>query len=244
VRAFCVYDGNLIVAGQFGAAGGMIVRNIVRWNGTNWSGLDGGINLPDAQSSAVVTELGTFNGELFAGGGFTSSGAHAAHGFARFTQSNIPWIALQPQNANATCIGTAAFNVTPATGYDNLAYQWRKDGEPLPDGMTKHGSTISGAQSASLSISNAVPDDAGDYDVIVSNDCGEAVSVPAALIVNHCGDLTGDGVVGVPDLLAVINGWGPCPALPTPCPADIAPPPDGDGTVGVPDLLLVINNWG
>jgi hypothetical protein len=52
----------------------------------------------------------------------------------------------------------------------------------------------------------------------------------------------GNGSVGVPDLLAIINAWGPC--IPgTPCPADLAPP-GGNGTVGVPDLLFIINNWG
>jgi hypothetical protein len=50
----------------------------------------------------------------------------------------------------------------------------------------------------------------------------------------------GNGTVGVPDLLAVINSWGPCGP---PCDADVAPP-GGNGTVGVPDLLHIINNWG
>jgi hypothetical protein len=55
-------------------------------------------------------------------------------------------------------------------------------------------------------------------------------------------DINCDGVVNVNDLLAVINGWGACPAK-GPCPADIAPP-GGDGVVNVNDLLMVINNWG
>jgi hypothetical protein len=56
---------------------------------------------------------------------------------------------------------------------------------------------------------------------------------------------SGDGSVGVPDLLFIINNWGPC-VNPNDCPADIAPlgPPIGDDTVGVPDLLFIINNWG
>ena len=57
------------------------------------------------------------------------------------------------------------------------------------------------------------------------------------------GDVTEDNVVGVPDLLAVINAWGACGP---PCAADVSPTPVcgmGDGTVGVPDLLLVINRW-
>jgi hypothetical protein len=52
-----------------------------------------------------------------------------------------------------------------------------------------------------------------------------------------------DQIVGVPDLLFIINSWGPC-VNPNNCPADLAPPPDGDDTVGVPDLLFIINNWG
>src|SRR5688572_18105835 len=52
-------------------------------------------------------------------------------------------------------------------------------------------------------------------------------------------DITGDDLVGVDDLLAVIDNWGG----PTNNPADIAPP-GGDGSVSVDDLLLVIDNWG
>lgn len=51
----------------------------------------------------------------------------------------------------------------------------------------------------------------------------------------------GDGTVNVLDLLAVINGWGACPApCPPSCPSDI----NGNCTVNVQDLLAVINNWG
>jgi hypothetical protein len=52
-----------------------------------------------------------------------------------------------------------------------------------------------------------------------------------------------DQTVGVPDLLFIINNWGPC-VNPNNCPADLAPNPTGDDTVGVPDLLFIINNWG
>jgi hypothetical protein len=56
------------------------------------------------------------------------------------------------------------------------------------------------------------------------------------------GDITGDNLVNVNDLLAVINAWGPCPPS-VPCPADFVPP-GGDGVVNVNDLLGVINAWG
>jgi len=68
-----------------------------------------------------------------------------------------------------------------------------------------------------------------------------------ALLMNEpkqvLGDITGDNVVNVSDLLAVIAAWGPC-GDPKDCPADIAPPPTGDGQVNVSDLLMVVANWG
>ena len=53
------------------------------------------------------------------------------------------------------------------------------------------------------------------------------------------GDLDGDGVVGVLDLLILLSNWGPCDDCGN-CPADL----DGDCTVGVTDLLILLGNWG
>ncbi len=51
------------------------------------------------------------------------------------------------------------------------------------------------------------------------------------------GDIDGDGVVAVPDLLTLLAAWGPtgggCQL------ADF----DLDGIVGVPDLLILLANW-
>jgi len=49
-------------------------------------------------------------------------------------------------------------------------------------------------------------------------------------------DLNGDGVVGIADLLLVIDAWGFCES----CGADI----NNDGSVNVNDLLTLINAWG
>lgn len=53
-------------------------------------------------------------------------------------------------------------------------------------------------------------------------------------------DVTNDQMVGIDDLLAVINGWGGCPSSPTPCPPDI----DHNHFVNIDDLLAVITAWG
>ena len=50
------------------------------------------------------------------------------------------------------------------------------------------------------------------------------------------GDVTGDGVVNVADLLSAIKAWGPCSG----CPADI----NGDSVVNVTDILAIVNDWG
>lgn len=57
------------------------------------------------------------------------------------------------------------------------------------------------------------------------------------------GDINLDRIVNVDDLLAVINGWGPCSPTGL-CPADIEPSGETDGVVNVDDLLAVINTWG
>jgi hypothetical protein len=57
-------------------------------------------------------------------------------------------------------------------------------------------------------------------------------------------DIVDSNSVDVDDLLAVINAWGPCPAPPNECPANIATAGKGPEAVDVNDLLAVINAWG
>ena len=59
----------------------------------------------------------------------------------------------------------------------------------------------------------------------VDNDCQDCVA-----------DITGDGTVGVDDMLDLISNFGPCGG----CAADV----NGDGIVGVDDILIVLSAWG
>lgn len=54
--------------------------------------------------------------------------------------------------------------------------------------------------------------------------------------VQQPGDLNGDGVINVSDMLALLGEWGPCKQ----CSADLT----SDGVVNVSDLLLLLGNWG
>ena len=84
-----------------------------------------------------------------------------------------PQITSQPNAQTVTEGQTASFSVT-ATGTGPLSYQWRKNG-----------SNISGATSASYSISSTNLSDAGDYSVRVSNSAGNVTSSNATLTVNQ-----------------------------------------------------------
>ena len=85
------------------------------------------------------------------------------------------------------------------------------------------GDAVVGLSAGDGSDPDYIPSDLSGYD-------GECDAQP--------GDINGDGLVGVDDLLIVIANWGSCDS--TECPGDL----NGDGMVGVDDLLIVIANWG
>jgi len=77
-------------------------------------------------------------------------------------------------------------------------------------------------------------------DLAGSNDM-MLVGGPAWLPTGGCavpGDIDGDNIIGVSDLLILLGEWGAC-AEPDDCPADL----DGDNHVGVGDLLTLLANW-
>ncbi len=80
MSSLVVYNGNLIVGGQFTNIGGAPFNNIAQWNGTSWSALGSGLN-------GSVDALGVYNGKLIASGGFTMPGSSSLHQFARWNGS-------------------------------------------------------------------------------------------------------------------------------------------------------------
>ena len=82
VSALTIYNGELVAAGRFTSAGGLVVNNIARWNGVGWQSLDG----PSGTGiSGVVFALAVYSGELIAGGDFfTNAGGIAVNNIARW----------------------------------------------------------------------------------------------------------------------------------------------------------------
>jgi hypothetical protein len=133
-----------------------------------------------------------------------------------------PVITVDPQPVVAKAGDTAHLTVT-ATGA-GLGYQWRKAGRNIANG-----GNISGANTATLNISNFSADDAGVYSVSVFNQNGAVVSKNATANLSTFN--ISDGLVGYwkldetsgntgansatgaqPDSVAVVNGtatWAP-----------------------------------
>ena len=88
------------------------------------------------------------------------------------TVSTTPAISTQPSSATDCEGSNVSFNIT-ATG-SNLTYQWQLDG-----------TNISGATSASYSITGIATGDAGNYTCVVTNACGTVTSNAVSLTVNQ-----------------------------------------------------------
>jgi hypothetical protein len=83
--------GYVYVGGQFSSAGGTPVKNIARWDGTNWSSLGTGIGAGDKYPEVYALAADT-RGNLYAGGAFSRAGSVDALNIARW--NGEAWSAL------------------------------------------------------------------------------------------------------------------------------------------------------
>jgi trimeric autotransporter adhesin len=81
--------GQVYLGGIFTQAGGVSAYGIARWDGTNWYPLGGGLDALKEGLNAVVYALAfATNGDLYAGGQFTSIGGVAVNNIARWDGTN------------------------------------------------------------------------------------------------------------------------------------------------------------
>jgi hypothetical protein len=91
---------------------------------------------------------------------------------------DVPLIIYTPASRTNNA-GTAAVFSAVALGTLPLSYQWFWNGT---NGLSD-GGKVSGARSATLTISNTLSGDAGSYTVVVTNALGSATSAPPAMLI-------------------------------------------------------------
>lgn len=101
---------------------------------------------------------------------------------ANYAFLQAPAIASGP-TGQTTAVGANVQFLVTASGAAPLAYQWRKDGQPLANIGNR-----SGATAAHLTLTAVTAADAGAYDVIVTNAAGAATSATAHLVVTSPDD--------------------------------------------------------
>ena len=92
--------------------------------------------------------------------------------------ASAPSILIQPRPQSLYAGRTARFTAEGIGGTPPLTYQWQYNGANLANG-----GKISGANTASLAVSNVAPADMGNYRLIISNSAGSVTSSVVALTV-------------------------------------------------------------
>jgi hypothetical protein len=136
VSALAVYNGDLYVGGMFQRAGGIVVNNIARWNGSDWSAVTGpsGFGTNNGGSDiAPVFDMTTVGGRLVAAGEFTTAGGVAANSVAAWNGST--WSSLGQPVETLTILAVENFNgrLVASRSYaeDNVTVKdiaWRDNG--------------------------------------------------------------------------------------------------------------------
>lgn len=139
------------------------------------------------------TVAGTYPVTLIAGNAnFTNTVSLAVTLLIQGTGGSPPAITTQPQNVTVASGGEAGFWVA-ASGTAPLSYQWRKDG-----------ANISGAASATNTLTGVTTNDTGGYSVVVTNASGSVTSQVATLTVLL--PVTPPGITSPPTNVTVVAG--------------------------------------
>ncbi len=149
-----------------------------------------------------------------------------------------PVINVPPVGQTKPQGSTASFTV--AAGGDEVAYKWQRNGVAIQDGPTAWGSTVSGSNTPTLTISVVHPLDQDQYRCLLKSVCGFVQTGNVGLVVTpSCpGDLNFDGVINTADLTILLVKFG----------QSVQPGTDGDlnadGQVNTADLTLLLVHFG
>ena len=184
-------DGNLYGTTQYGGTygDGTVFRIAPGGPLTTIVQFDG---LQGANPSAALIQ--SSDGNLY--GTTLTGGPYGFGAIYRITNGGPLQITGGPVDQSVYSGGNAIFTVA-TSGDGPLTYQWQQDGINLTNG-----SGISGATSATLTISNATLGDAAFYDVLISNPSTNLTSASALLAV----EFSPPGITSQPADLTTIAG--------------------------------------
>jgi hypothetical protein len=168
--------------------------------------------------------------------GGSSTVGDASKSVERLYTGNCPSLGSQ---TGPTTIDEGATLTLHANAFGDapLTLQWKRNGTALVNGPTPNGSTISGATTDTLTITNIASADAGSYTFSATNPCATEVGSPIPVTVSNplLGDYNNDGHVNGSDLAQLLGAWGTANAA-----IDLA----GDGFVDGSDLAVLLGAWG
>lgn len=162
-------DGDLVVGGTFTSAGSLAANRIARWNGCNWSSFGSGMNY------TVFSLAALSNGDIVAAGNFSMAGGVSASGVAIARMLQLGRVSQHPANVALIPGSTANLQIS-VEGTGPFTFQWRRNGVDVVNS-----SRVSGANTTTLTISNATATDQGEYECHIANSCGSFISRSATL---------------------------------------------------------------
>ncbi len=144
-------------------------------DGTNWTSLGAGYQFPGGWELDNVNA--STNYPLRARGFLSAAANNGSDYFVQDLLGSGPQFVTQPRNTTNGATTTANFSVQ-LSGTLPLSYHWRKGSTNLVNNAK-----VSGALSPTLTISNVLSSDAGQYSIVVTNLFGAVTSIVANLTV-------------------------------------------------------------
>jgi hypothetical protein len=216
------------------------------WNGAAWNLLL--VTGPSARREAAMVYDAAHGCVLLFGGGSGFASGETWRLRPACISISTP---TSPTNRSA-CLGRDETLAVTTTGTGPLAYQWRKNTIAILPGENPSATT------ATLTLGNVQPADAGYYDCIITNACGSTTSPVITLSTRTCGcsaaDIAGggadglspDGVSDAADFVAFMNSFSAA-NVGMDARADIAGAgPNGDepdGIIDGNDFTLFVNAY-
>lgn len=193
-------------------------RDVWEWDGNTWTVLPATGLLPVRGHSAAYVDSDA--SVLVVGGDRPGGGQQRT--VQRIVVPAVPAITAHPIPATVCVGGPLSLSVT-VSGTGPYTYVWRRNSQP-----------VAGQSQATLTIPQCAYSDAGLYDCVVSNSCGQDMSGGAT--VGVLPDLRPSGTIDTADLTLFLLFFG----YEGQTTADI----NGDGVVNTGDLPRFLSSFG